>query len=74
MQYRLGNAANASGLISEAVEAMPFVPIFRYHLGMSYLTLDDRESARSQLEKALELAGGGTFSYRREVEEAIRSL
>jgi Flp pilus assembly protein TadD len=72
--YRLGDAEGAIELIAEAAESVPFEPVFRYHLGMSYAALEDSEAALRELEKALELAGDEEFRYRKEVEGAIQDL
>jgi Flp pilus assembly protein TadD len=72
--YRLGAAKDAIELIAEAAESVPFEPVFRYHLGMSYAALEDSEAALRELEKALELAGDEEFRYRKEVEGAIQDL
>jgi tetratricopeptide (TPR) repeat protein len=72
--FRMGKAEEANELIKDANKNMPDVPVFRYHLGMTYMALDEQESARSEFEKALELAGDDPFPFREDVEQAIKDL
>jgi tetratricopeptide (TPR) repeat protein len=72
--YRLGNAEDAIELIEDATQEMPSSPVFRYHLGMAYVAIDEKESARQEFEKALELAGDSPFTFRDKVTEAIKEL
>lgn len=72
--YRLGKLEDASKLIEEANKKMPNVPVFRYHLGMVYAAQQRPEQARSEFEKALELAGDNAFPFRENVEQAMREL
>jgi tetratricopeptide (TPR) repeat protein len=72
--YRLGNAEDAIELIEDATQEMPSSPFFRYHLGMAYVAIDEKESARQEFEKALELVGDNPFPFRDKVTEAIKEL
>ncbi len=72
--YRLGKAADAIGPIEDAAKQLPDVPVFRYHLGMSYLAMNNKEAARRELEKALALAGGKPFPEEQQVRQALKGL
>ncbi|WP_160152897.1 tetratricopeptide repeat protein [Microbulbifer sp. ALW1] len=72
--FRLGKPEDARGLIEDAVRETPAMPVFRYHLGMTYMALEEKELARRELQLALELTSGGDFPFRDDVESAIRRL
>lgn len=72
--YRLGKASEAVTLIKGAVKQLPDMPAFRYHLGMSYLALNDKAAARRELEKALSLGGEKEFPEVDKVKLALRNL
>lgn len=55
--YRLGNYTEARTYLEPAAAGLPDDPLVQYHLGMTYLALEDTEAARTQLTRALELAG-----------------
>lgn len=74
VNYRLGKANEAVPLIRDAAGKMPDLPVFRYHLGMSYLALGKKEEARKELEKALALAEGKNFLEADKVRQALREL
>lgn len=72
--YKLGKVDEAASLIGDAAKQLPDLPVFRYHLGMSYLALNDKEAARKELEKALELGGKRHFPEADKVKEALKGL
>jgi len=72
--YRLGNAEDARDLIADATQQVPEFPIFRYHLGMAHLAANDRESARRELETALQLTSEQDLALRSSIESAIGTL
>lgn len=72
--YRLGKANEAAALIKDAVRQLPDMPVFRYHLGMSYLALNDKAAARKELEKALSLGGEKKFPEADKVKLALKDL
>lgn len=55
IHYRMNNYERAIRYLEKVVEALPAVAIFRYHLGMSYLAVNNRPSAKKELEKAVSL-------------------
>jgi len=72
--YRIGKHDEASSLLQGATEQLPNLPVFRYHLGMNYLAQADKEAARRELEKALELAGEAAFPHAEQVRKALDGL
>lgn len=72
--FRLGNAQDAMEIIRDVTEEMPTVPVFRYHLGMAYMGIDENELARRNFEQALELAGASPSPFREQVEQAMTKL
>ncbi len=71
--HRLGDDENALPLLEDAVAAFPELAIFRYHLGMSYLSANESGKAKAELEQALALAGSG-FPGMDEARRALESL
>jgi len=71
--HRMGRDEDALPLLEDAVKAMPEFPVFRYHLGMSYLNTNQAERARAELEQALTLAQGG-FPGMEEAQRALEDL
>ncbi|MEN8761201.1 MAG: tetratricopeptide repeat protein, partial [Thiogranum sp.] len=67
--YRNGDYAKAAGILKRAVELSPEVPVFQYHLGMTYFKLGDKAAASEHLTRATD----GEFSYEG-VEEARATL
>jgi len=55
--YQVGKHDEAAPLLQKAVEALPEFPVFRYHLGMSYLADDQKQKAKEELEESLRLSG-----------------
>jgi cellulose synthase operon protein C len=53
--YRKGEFRKAVSNLVAAVEKLPDMGIIRYHLGMTYLALEQREEAKKELAKADEL-------------------
>ena len=58
--YRQGNHEEALEYLRPAAEGLPNNPLVQYHLGMTYMALNQTENARTSLERALELAGPET--------------
>jgi len=72
--YKIGKPVDASQLIEDASKKIPDLPVFRYHLGMSYLAMNKPDAARKELEKALELGKGKDFPESDEVKKALKGL
>lgn len=60
ISYRQGNLSDALEYLKPAAEGLPNNALVQYHLGMTYVALEQPENARPQLERALELAGPET--------------
>lgn len=71
--YRLGNTRDAEDLIESAVEKMPDMPVFHYHLGKIYQAGARGDDAKAAYQRALEL-GGDEFAFRAEIEAALEAL
>jgi len=74
VNYRLGNYDRAVAALQSAAQEMPGMAIFRYHLGMSYLAQANKEAARRELSKALELAENQAFPHAEQVRQALQEL
>ena len=74
IQYRMGNFEEATSLISEAVEQLPELAIFRYHLGMVHMANNRKKSAIREFEKTLELSKTQPFDQVGEVERMLKKL
>lgn len=72
--YKVGKYADASSLLENAVEELPGMPVFHYHLGMTHLAKKDKAAARKELEKALELAGDESFDQAAEIRNVLKDL
>lgn len=72
--HRVGRYNEAEYYLRDAVSKMPNMAIFRYHLGMNYLALQDKEAARRELEKAVELAPVSPFGQVEHAREQLASL
>jgi len=72
--YRLGKASEAVAPIRDAVRQLPDMPVFRYHLGMSYLALNDKAAARKELEMALSLGEEKKFPDADKAKLALKDL
>lgn len=72
--YRLGKVEEGVALIEDAARQLPEQPVFRYHLGMSYVALSKKEQAREEFEKALELSQGNSVHDVERVREALEKL
>ena len=56
IDYQRGDYESAVSLLEEAATKRPDVGLIRYHLGMSYIAVEQLAKASEQLKKALELA------------------
>lgn len=72
--YRVGKAGDAAQLIEDASKKLPDLPVFRYHLGMSYLAMNKPDAARKELEAALKLGEGKDFPESDQVKQALKGL
>jgi tetratricopeptide (TPR) repeat protein len=53
--YKKNVFSRAVGYLQEAKEKIPENPVVRYHLGMAYYKNGDKENAKRELKKAIEL-------------------
>ena len=60
ISYRQQNYVEALEYLLPASQGLPNNPLVQYHLGMTYVALGEPESARTALERAIELAGPDT--------------
>jgi Flp pilus assembly protein TadD len=72
--YKVGKADEAAQLIEGASKQLPELPVFRYHLGMSYLAMNKKDAARKEFEKALSLGEGKEFLEAEQVRQALKGL
>lgn len=72
--YKVGKTEEAASLIEDAAKQLPDMPVFHYHLGMSYLALNNKESARKELERALALGEGKDFPEADKAKQALMGL
>jgi len=70
--YKKNIFTRAITYCKEAVEKLPDHPIPRYHLGIAYYKNGDKELAKKELKKALEL--DPKFSKAQEAKEALEKL
>ncbi|MFY9329061.1 MAG: tetratricopeptide repeat protein [Georgfuchsia sp.] len=72
--YKQGKADEAVQLIEDASKKLPDLPVFRYHLGMSYLAIKNKDAARKELEKSLSLGDGKNFIEAEQAKQALKGL
>jgi tetratricopeptide (TPR) repeat protein len=72
VQYRMGDIEEAQRLLQKAVDLGLNTPRTHYHLGLTYLALDDRKRAKNSLQKAV--ASGATYTGLEEARRALATL
>ncbi len=72
MYYKLGDSEKSVQYLTQAIEKMPDVKVFNYHLGMSYILSNDKKQAKDFLEKSIE--GKESFKERAAAENALKKL
>ncbi len=72
--YHIGKYDDASLLLESAIEQLPNIPDFHYHLGMIYLAKENKAMAREELEKALKLSLDKTFNKTEEIRATLEKL
>jgi cellulose synthase operon protein C len=70
--YLRGDHRGATALLEEAVAALPNTPVIRYHLGMSYIAIGEKDKAIEQLKKAAELIPDKSSDLAIKVQAALR--
>lgn len=69
--YKVGKYQEAAPFLEAAVNQRPDMALLRYHKGINHLALGNKDAARAELQKSVELAQNTPFPQR---EEAIRAL
>lgn len=72
--YRLGRYADAVELLEATIEESPSVAVFHYHLGISYLALDNWALAKQALDTALALGARTPFAEASATKTALRQI
>jgi tetratricopeptide (TPR) repeat protein len=73
IQYRRGEYRAAASLLEKAVEALPDLPLARYHLGKTYVALNEPDKATQHLQKGLELAANDA-ALKQKIETALQEV
>ncbi len=71
--FKAGELQNSLIILRRAVRDAPNIPVLRYHLGAAYLANGDKDDAREELNRALELAGNN-FRYAAKVRELLQQI
>lgn len=69
--YQSGDYRNALPLLEEAVAVLPNQSLVRYHLGMTYIALGQRDRGLEQLKKADELEQAETIT-KKKIQSALK--
>lgn len=72
--YHVGKYSEAEILFKNAIEQLPGVPDFHYHLGMNYLAKGNKKLARVELEKSLKLSEETSFVKVDEVRATLEKI
>lgn len=72
--HRKGQHERAIPLLRDVVKDAPNQPIFRYHLGMVYLSSQENDKALAELRRTLELSKGRSFAQEAKVKELVGKL
>jgi len=74
IQYKKGNYIIAVGLLSDVVEKMPQSSEYRYHLGMALSAAGQKDKAKEELRKALQLAPPLNHDDAKQAQDALAKL
>jgi Flp pilus assembly protein TadD len=74
IQYKKGNYPIAVGILSEVVEKMPQSAEYRYHLGMALSGAGQKDKAKEELSKALQLAPPLNRDDAKQAQDALAKL
>ena len=72
--YKVGKYQEAVPFLEAAVNQRPDMALLRYHAGMNQLALGNKDAARKELQKSLELAQNQPFSRKEEATKALQGL
>ena len=70
--FKVGNLQDARLILKRAAEDYPNIAVLHYHLGAVYSALENKDDARTALERAQEL-GGANFRYSDEVQALLEN-
>ena len=74
IQYRKGNYPVAVGLLSEVVQKVPQSAEYRYHLGMALSGAGQKNKAKEELSKALQLAPPLSHDDAKQAQDTLAKL
>ena len=74
IQYKKGNYIIAVGLLDEVVQKLPQNPEYRYHLGMALSGAGQKERAKEELRKALQLTPPLDHDDAKQAQDALAKL
>jgi tetratricopeptide (TPR) repeat protein len=74
IQYKKGNYAIAVGLLNEVVEKLPQNSEYRYHLGMALSGAGQKDRAKEELRKALQLTPPLDHDDARQAQDTLAKL
>jgi len=74
IQYKKGNYPVAVGLLTEVVQKMPQSSEYRYHLGMALSAAGQKDKAKDELKKALQLTPPLNQDDSRQAQDALAKL
>ena len=72
--YKVGKYHEAAPYLEAAVKQLPDMALLRFHAGMNQLALGNKDAARKELQKSLELAKSQPFLQMEEAEKALQGL
>jgi tetratricopeptide (TPR) repeat protein len=74
IQYKKGNYVMAVGLLSDVVKQVPQSSEYRYHLGMALSGAGQKDRAKEELSKALQLAPPLNHDDAKQAQDALAKL
>lgn len=72
--YKVGDIQAATSILQDAVEQMPNMAIFRYHLGMTYMAGERSTAAIREFEEVVRISEAQPFEQIEEVKNLLAEL
>lgn len=72
--YKVGKYDEAENVLAKAIEQLPEVAVFHYHLAKVYIAKQDNISAKQELQKAIKYATNTRFEQEFELKDAATKL
>lgn len=72
--YKVGDIQSATSILQDAVEQIPTMAIFRYHLGMAYLAGERNSAAIREFEEVVKISEERPFEQIEEVKSLLADL